>query len=210
MGNANVISRSKEYTYGSSELLATMTGHLGSLMSMADRMYDPQLGRFLSPDNFVQAPDDPQNYNRYSYCLNNPLKYTDPDGEFVVALVGAILFTTGMTNVIIQALGNYINADISGSYSGRITDYPVLMHEYGHTFDSREFGPAYLFAIGIPSIISAYNYKETEVNGISTTTHRLFWTEQRASMNALLYFQKHYDVDKNLFRTYLPYLFNNQ
>jgi hypothetical protein len=45
-------------------------------------MYDPVLGRFLSPDPFVQAPDFSQNFNRYSYCLNNPLKYTDPSGGF--------------------------------------------------------------------------------------------------------------------------------
>jgi hypothetical protein len=49
---------------------------------MNGRMYDPVLARFLSPDPFVQAPDFSQNYNRYSYCLNNPLKYTDPSGEF--------------------------------------------------------------------------------------------------------------------------------
>jgi hypothetical protein len=29
----------------------------------------------------VQAPDLSQNLNRYSYCINNPLKYTDPTGE---------------------------------------------------------------------------------------------------------------------------------
>ena len=51
------------------------------LIDMNGRFYDPLLGRFLSPDPYVQAPDNPQNYNRYSYCLNNPLKYTDPDGE---------------------------------------------------------------------------------------------------------------------------------
>ena len=63
------------------------TGHehldqLG-LIDMRGRMYDPKLGRFLSPDPFVQAPTDPQNFNRYSYCLNNPLKYTDPSGELI-------------------------------------------------------------------------------------------------------------------------------
>ena len=45
------------------------------------RLYDPVLGRFLSPDNYVQMPDNSQNFNRYSYCLNNPLKYTDPSGN---------------------------------------------------------------------------------------------------------------------------------
>ncbi len=52
------------------------------LINMNGRMYDPLLGRFLSPDNYVQLPDLSQSFNRYSYCLNNPLKYTDPSGEF--------------------------------------------------------------------------------------------------------------------------------
>lgn len=46
------------------------------------RLYDPLLGRFLSPDNYVQEPFNTQNFNRYSYCLNNPVKYTDPSGNF--------------------------------------------------------------------------------------------------------------------------------
>ena len=46
------------------------------------RLYDPLLGRFLSPDNYVQEPFNTQHLNRYSYCLNNPVKYTDPSGNF--------------------------------------------------------------------------------------------------------------------------------
>jgi len=52
------------------------------LINMNGRVYDPWLGRFLSPDPFVQAPTYSQNYNRYSYALNNPLKYTDPSGYY--------------------------------------------------------------------------------------------------------------------------------
>ncbi len=48
------------------------------------RLYDPVIGRFFSPDPFVQAPDFTQNYNRYSYCMNNPVMYSDPDGEFII------------------------------------------------------------------------------------------------------------------------------
>ena len=62
------------------------TGHemlMGwNIINMNGRLYDPVLGRFLSPDNYVQLPDYSQSYNRYTYCLNNPLKYTDPDGEW--------------------------------------------------------------------------------------------------------------------------------
>ena len=52
------------------------------LINMNARLYDPVLGRFLSPDPYIQAPDLPANFNRYAYCLNNPLKYTDESGEF--------------------------------------------------------------------------------------------------------------------------------
>ena len=51
------------------------------IINMNGRLYDPILGRFFSPDNYVQMPDNSQSFNRYSYCLNNPLKYKDPSGE---------------------------------------------------------------------------------------------------------------------------------
>ena len=50
------------------------------LVNMNGRVYDPSLGRFLSPDPNVQFVGDMQSYNRYSYVLNNPLRYTDPTG----------------------------------------------------------------------------------------------------------------------------------
>jgi RHS repeat-associated protein len=53
------------------------------LINMNARLYDPAVGRFLAPDPYVQAPDFSQNFNRYSYCLNNPLRYTDPSGKFL-------------------------------------------------------------------------------------------------------------------------------
>ena len=57
---------------------------------MNGRVYDPQLGRFLSADPFVQSPTSSQNYNRYSYALNNPMKYTDPSGYFFKKLFKGI------------------------------------------------------------------------------------------------------------------------
>jgi RHS repeat-associated protein len=45
------------------------------------RYYDPTIGRFISPDTIVPNPVNPQSLNRYTYCLNNPLKYVDPSGH---------------------------------------------------------------------------------------------------------------------------------
>jgi RHS repeat-associated protein len=67
------------------------------LINMNGRMYDPVLGRMLSPDNFVPDATSTQGFNRYSYVLNNPLKYIDPDGNLPIlipVIAGAFLLTT--------------------------------------------------------------------------------------------------------------------
>ncbi|MDR1679192.1 MAG: hypothetical protein LBR81_05370 [Prevotellaceae bacterium] len=73
---SGILDRSYEYT--GHESLAEF-----GLINMNGRVYDPVLGRMLSPDNYVQDPFNPQNYNRFGYCLNSPLKFTDPSGEFI-------------------------------------------------------------------------------------------------------------------------------
>lgn len=52
---------------------------------MNGRLYDPVMGHMFSADNYVQPP------YRYTYAFNNPLKYTDPDGEWVHFVVGAVV-----------------------------------------------------------------------------------------------------------------------
>ncbi len=55
-----------------------------NLVNMNGRMYDPLLGRMLSPDRYVVDPTNTQSYNRYSYVLNNPLMFKDPTGNIPV------------------------------------------------------------------------------------------------------------------------------
>ncbi|MCO4321229.1 RHS repeat-associated core domain-containing protein [Aliidiomarina quisquiliarum] len=69
--------------------LGEMRGYTGHTMvndmdviHMGGRTYNPVLGRFMQADPFIQAGTNLQNYNRYSYVLNNPLSYTDPSGYF--------------------------------------------------------------------------------------------------------------------------------
>lgn len=92
----------KPYEFGEEPKLFLgrgFTGHehlIGAgLINMNARLYDPITCRFLSPDPYIQLSYNRQGYNRYSYCLNNPLKYTDVSGEnpFVILgiLVGAYL-----------------------------------------------------------------------------------------------------------------------
>jgi len=51
------------------------------IINMNARLYDPVIGRFFSPDNYVVDNQHTQDFNRYSYARNNPLMYTDPTGN---------------------------------------------------------------------------------------------------------------------------------
>ena len=86
---------------------------------MNARLYDPAVGRFLSPDPFVQAPDFSQSFNRYSYCVNNPLRYTDQSGEWfgIDDLIAAVV--GGIVNVVVNAIQGNIHSWGQGfSYFG--------------------------------------------------------------------------------------------
>ena len=101
--------QASEFNWENTLLARGYTGHehfFGvALIHMNGRMYDANLGRFLSPDNNIQEPFNTQNFNRYGYALNNPLMYTDQDGEIfflVAALIGAVVsvVTNGISNTI--------------------------------------------------------------------------------------------------------------
>lgn len=67
------------------------------VIHMNGRIYSAKLGRFLSPDPALQEPENGQNYNRYSYAFNNPLKYTDPSGYTACTLeqIGCLVVQEG-------------------------------------------------------------------------------------------------------------------
>ena len=57
------------------------------------RYYDARLARFISADTIVPGAFDPQALNRYSYALNNPLRYTDPTGHETIDVQMTITYT---------------------------------------------------------------------------------------------------------------------
>jgi RHS repeat-associated protein len=50
------------------------------VIHMNGRVYDPTIGRFMQPDPLISQPSNLQNFDRYSYVLNNPLNLVDPSG----------------------------------------------------------------------------------------------------------------------------------
>lgn len=85
----------------------TYTGHEEmwqfGLLNANARLYNPYLGRFISPDPLLNSEGGPLDFNPYVYARNNPYSYIDRNGEFwwaVPIIYGALV--NGATYAISQ------------------------------------------------------------------------------------------------------------
>ena len=90
------------------------------IIHMNGRIYEPRLGRMLSPDPVTQAPENGQNYNRYSYAYNNPLKYSDPSGFYVEPTTAAATYTVGqfVADTLINSAFAFVADKVFGELFG--------------------------------------------------------------------------------------------
>ena len=105
-----------------------------ALVNMNGRMYDPLNGRMLSADNYIQGGLGSQGYNRYSYAGNNPLKYTDPDGQnplLIGALIGGFVnwlthgaefSSDGLKYFAVGAVAGLVGAGVGGGVSSALAN----------------------------------------------------------------------------------------
>ena len=95
-----------------------MLDNLG-LIHMNGRVYDPDLGRFLSADPYVTLPFDSQGLNRYAYALNNPLAFTDPSGFDAIPCLANQSGDCVQITVIAAAWADYMRAT-GGAHAGAV------------------------------------------------------------------------------------------
>jgi RHS repeat-associated protein len=149
------------------------TGHEhiedSSLIHMNGRVYDSSIARFISADPHIQSPYNTQSYNRYSYTLNNPLKYTDPSGFFfkklfksikkhiktivTIAVVAVVAFATagaGLALASAMGLSGIASTIVAGAVGGAIAGFTggavgTLLHggSLGSAFRNGLKGAAY-------------------------------------------------------------------
>ncbi|WP_164465142.1 RHS repeat-associated core domain-containing protein [Chryseobacterium lactis] len=99
------------------------------IVHMNGRLYDPLLRRFLNADEFIQDPYNTQSYNKYGYVLNNPLMYSDPNGEFFFVISFSAIIISALQAVVIGGLiytGMAIltgNASKSGFLKSTLTSF---------------------------------------------------------------------------------------
>lgn len=152
------------------------------LIHMNGRMYDAQLGRFLSPDNHIQEPFNPQNFNRYSYALNNPLMYVDPSGESLWSFIGEVF--TGIGNFFGSAFAGI--ARLFGSTGGEEYVYGTIYEDAAPTPQSNPGNANMASSIakhkprqstggpGINTIFNGFKHFVKEYIGGSLTGHKRF------------------------------------
>jgi RHS repeat-associated protein len=80
------------YAAGSTPTDYTYTGQYShtadfGLMYYNARLYDPYLNRFAQADTIIPGPGNSQAWDRYSYSFNNPVRYADPSGHFIVETI---------------------------------------------------------------------------------------------------------------------------
>ena len=111
------------------------------LYFLKTRYYDPEVGRFISPDSIEYLdPDTINGLNLYAYCNNNPISNVDPNGNkwwrwllgavIIIAAVALSVVTAGVAAPISAALGGGMlgaiaGGAIAGAIGGAITSFGI-------------------------------------------------------------------------------------
>lgn len=156
-----------------------------TLINMNGRLYDPILGRMLSLDNYVQVAGSTQGFNRYSYAMNNPLRFVDPDGELVFGLFGKLV---GLTVNLIgggrEGLRQYIRNDLN-IFNG------LFATDENRTTLGRFFELTSRFTWQLPQTVLGYGYGDIQnmfgaVNNVTSrygvTAIDSDWSEGRGAV----------------------------
>ena len=146
-----------------------------ALINFNGRMYDPVLAHFLSPDPYIQSPENPLNYNRYSYCLFSPLQYVDPTGLLIGDYYdefGLFLGSDGINDYRIYqttraAWNKHVTYSTAPDFSGAAglvqSKYDNLKADYRTYYlgKTNEFGLLQLTNMGNPNILNHDGAEDT-------------------------------------------------
>jgi len=146
------------YTYGTTPTTYHFTGQREEstigLYHYGARWYDPALGRFVQADVIIPDLANPQDLNRYSYGLNNPVKYTDPTGHAPAARAlvltdGGLLQFQGYVVLMIAAMEAGLS--VSAIHDVSYQDCADWIGEHLEAYASEQ--PAYRLLEGTSAVV---------------------------------------------------------
>lgn len=159
------------------------------LINMNGRLYDPKVGRMLSPDNQVQNPFSTQGFNRYSYVWNNPLKYIDPSGE--VTLPTLTNGSSFLRTVFFGGNANYMGVGNGGIPSDAITQsFSEGLSSTGGAFSTQGYSDVLseggLSASGLANVLTVASWIPQYIMGLIDVIkgEKLNNPQQEAAANA--------------------------
>ncbi len=181
------------------------------LTHMNGRVYDPVQGRFLSADPIVQDAGYSQCYNRFSYCINNPMCYTDPSGysfwdkvkktarldlflpgvgsdpvywlapEFHSKYAGQVLGIAASA-VVMYYTSNLALAGAAGGYASGFASSLLNGGSLGDAFEAGMIGAGYGAAVGTATMVFGAVGGAAVSGWISENNGGKFWAGFGASM----------------------------
>ena len=170
------------------------------LINMNGRCYDPVMSSFLSVDAYVQSPENSQSFNRYTYCMNNPLKYVDPSGwvmvggmtpgnpfhenwsvNYGVPVHGSSDFNNAYYKLNMALYGNMDGLCGGGPYEsggmGILSSYQAAMKYYQSASPNMVWSFSHLINnyVNNPSV---FNRRELLDAGVTDYTYKTWWTAE--------------------------------
>ncbi len=119
------------------------------LYFLKTRYYDPEIGRFISPDDIEYLdPSAINGLNLYSYCLNNPVMYADPSGHFAIS---TFLIGLAIGSLVSWGLSEIFGAQIAGGISSTVNGGAAIYTGIGLL----SFGPVGWIAGGALILVGA-------------------------------------------------------
>ena len=143
------------------------------LYYLQTRYYDPEVGRFISPDSIDYAdPETINGLNLYAYCGNNPIMYVDPSGHFAIT---TFLISLAIGTLISWGLSEIFGSQIAGGISSTVSGGAAIYTGIGLL----SFGPIGWIAGGALILIGvgtmAFGVNEI-VAGATGTNYIQRWT----------------------------------